>query len=258
MENTEKTETAGRIVALSNIGKVRKNNEDATFGCVSKYGTLLLVADGRGGHRKGDVASKMVRDSFAIAFGEYKKPFTLRRAKHFRRKTRKRANRRVYRMSLSSPEYSQRGTTSIAALIYDKGTLVQCVGDSRCYTYSKERGLKQISEDQSYAALLFKEGKINRTERKTYPQRNYLSNAVGINRNIANMEEYNRKNDYDFLLVCSDGLYNRVSDEQIAKVLSSFPTIGERGEELRKEALDAGGLDNIALVITANPEKNHE
>ena len=62
MENTEKTETAGRIVALSNIGKVRKNNEDATFGCVSKYGTLLLVADGRGGHRKGDVASKMVRD----------------------------------------------------------------------------------------------------------------------------------------------------------------------------------------------------
>ena len=72
------------------------------------------------------------------------------------------------------------------------------------------------------------------------------------------MEEYNRKNDYDFLLVCSDGLYNRVSDEQIAKVLSSFPTIGQRGEELRKEALDAGGLDNIALVITANPEKNHE
>ena len=93
------------------------------------------------------------------------------------------------------------GTTSIAALIYDKGTFVQCVGDSRCYTYSAETGLRQVSEDQSYAALLFKEGKINRTERKNLPQRNYLLNAVGINRKIVNAEEYNIPNDYD---CCSD------------------------------------------------------
>ena len=256
--NIKATEKESHIVALSNIGKVRKNNEDATFGCISKFGTLLLVADGMGGHRKGDVASKMVSDTFAIAFGSYKKPFNSRRARKFMRKCLKIANRRIYRLSMGRKEYSQMGTTSIAALVYDKGTLVQCVGDSRCYVYSKESGLRQISEDQSYAALLFREGKINRTERKDFPQRNYLLNAVGINRKIVNTEEYDIPNDYDFILVCSDGLYNRVSDDDITEILSTPWTIKEKADALRKKALDNGGLDNVAVVLTANPERNHE
>ena len=256
MENNKGNEKDTRIVALSNIGKVRKNNEDATFGCITKFGTLLLVADGMGGHRKGDVASKMVSDCFAIAFGDYKKPFNFRRTRKFRRKTLKNANRRIYRMSLSRKEYSQMGTTSTVALTYDKGTFVQCVGDSRCYTYSAETGLRQVSEDQSYAALLFKEGRINRTERKNLPQRNYLLNAVGINRKIVNAEEYNIPNDYDYILACSDGLYNRVSDDDIASILATPWTIKEKADALRKKALDNGGRDNIAVVLTRNPEKN--
>lgn len=148
------------------------------------------------------------------------------------------------------------GTTSIVALIYDKGTFVQCVGDSRCYTYSPETGLRQVSEDQSYAALLFKEGRINRTERKNLPQRNYLLNAVGINRKIVNAEEYNIPNDYDYILACSDGLYNRVSDDDIASILATPWTVKEKADALRKKALDNGGRDNIAVVLTRNPEKN--
>lgn len=243
-----------KISGLSDIGLRRKNNEDAVYYDSNEFGTLLIVADGMGGHRKGEVASKMVIDSLAIPFHSFHRVFHTRRSRKFFKKYMKLANKSIYRMSLSGEEYREMGTTVVSALIGDVETTICSVGDSRCYIVDKEGILKQVTKDQTYVELLFESGKISKSEISTHPQKNLLINAVGINPDLANCEEFVLKNDsYRCIMLCSDGLYNMVSDEVIQKILNDSSLTSEgKTKELLKNALNNGGNDNIAVVLYEN------
>ena len=211
-------ETNEKIAALSDIGLRRKNNEDAAYAIKNQYGVLLIVADGMGGHRKGEVA-----------------------------------NNEIYKMSLSGDEYREMGTTAVSCIIGDKESTILSVGDSRCYIIDNDGLLKQVSKDQTYVELLFESGKISKSEMATHPQKNLLINAVGINPDLTNIEEFVLPNDsYRAILLCSDGLYNMVSDEEIHAVMMEELTANEKAKALIKKALDAGGNDNVAVVIWEN------
>ncbi len=238
------------IAALSDIGLRRKNNEDAAYAIKTPKGVLLAVADGMGGHRKGEVASKIVIDYLSIPFASYRHTFNTHKAKKFYKKQMRAANKEIYHMSLSGDEYREMGTTLVSCIVGESETLVFSVGDSRCYVLNSDNQLAQITKDQTYVQLLFDSGKITKNEISTHPQKNLLINAVGINPDLANCEEFVLPNDsYRSLLLCSDGLYNMVSDEAIEMIMQRDMDANSKAKELIKKAIDAGGEDNIAVVI---------
>ncbi len=248
MGNTNKF--TGTVYAISDIGKKRKNNEDAAFAAKTEQGILLLICDGMGGHRKGEVASKMVVDEISVPFLSQRHPFHLFHAKHFIIHHSKKANREIYQKAVEDDDYREMGTTESCALVAEDGTFLFSVGDSRIYSFRKEDGLTQVSKDQSYVGMLFETGRIAKSEMKNHPQRNLLTNAVGLGPNLANYEQFVLPNDsYDSLLLCTDGLYNLVEDDDIAKVLAASLSTEEKAKELIRMALDAGGNDNVAVVL---------
>lgn len=249
MENTNNFN--GTIYAISDIGKKRKNNEDAAYCAKSQYGIFLIVCDGMGGHRKGEVASKMVVDSLSVPFCEARHVFTVFRGKHFLAHHSKKVNKEIYHRAVTNDDYREMGTTESAVLVCQDGTCVFSVGDSRVYSFSKKDGLVQISKDQSYVGMLFESGRIAKADMKNHPQRNLLTNAVGLNANLSNYEEFVIDNDYyDSLLLCTDGLYNMISEDDMRQVLSDTSLDTEaKSKELVKRALDAGGNDNVAVII---------
>ncbi|MFA6860796.1 MAG: protein phosphatase 2C domain-containing protein [Bacilli bacterium] len=243
-----------KIACLSDKGNKRLNNEDAAYVASCQYGALLVVADGMGGHRKGEVASKIVVDSLALSFASTRHEFSFLSAKRFVNKALKKANKEIYKMSLEG-EFKEMGTTAVSALKTKNGVLVTAVGDSRCYTYSKKDGLVLRTTDQTYVELLFEAGKINRNDIKTHPQRNLLVNAVGINPDLSQVEETSiLDEDYDVLLLCSDGLYNMVDDQGIISTLKNDSLSSDsKCRELISKALAGGGNDNVAVAVLEKP-----
>lgn len=240
-----------QIACVSDIGKKRKNNEDATYACKTPYGTILIVCDGMGGHRKGEVASKVIVDSLAIPFNSHRRVFSTGSAKKFCHKALKKANKNIYKMSLEGQELKEMGSTVVCALIAKNGTYVISLGDSRLYSYSKTGGLIHRTTDQTYVELLFETGRISRAEMANHPQKNLLINAVGINPDLSQIQETVLDNDsYQSLMLCSDGLYNMVDDETIKAVLANDELDADgKAKALLNKALDNGGNDNIAVVI---------
>ena len=249
-----KDETITNFSCKTDIGKKRKNNEDTAQGVKGPYSTLLVVCDGMGGHRKGEVASSLIRDSLIINFQKNRKKFNLRRVKHFFRKYLKVANKEIYKMSMDGTDVKEMGSTVVASMIYDGGTYIVSAGDSRCYTYSKEDGLIQRTTDQTYVQVLFEEGKITKAEMAQHPQKNLLVNAVGILPELTHLQEFYLPNDtYETLLLCSDGLYNMVSENEIVSILQNgLLTVEQKAQALIDKALENGGNDNIAVALWEN------
>lgn len=243
--------TRKQVACLSDIGHKRKNNEDAAYVVSSKDGTFLIVCDGMGGHRKGEVASKLIVDSLAIPYTTLKKKPNVKGAKKFVHKYLKKANKEIYKMSLEGGELKEMGSTVVCALICPDGTYIISLGDSRCYTYALTTGLVHRTTDQTYVELLFEAGKISRSEMDTHPQKNILINAVGIMPELSQIQEcVVDNNSYDTLLLCSDGLYNMVSDAEIVDVLSNTTlSVNEKAKALIDLALSHGGNDNVAVAL---------
>ncbi len=253
MSNSEKEKN---FACLTDIGKKRKNNEDAAYAASSQYGKILIIADGMGGHRKGEVASKMVIDELSLAFYSVRKKLTVSSARKLVRKHLKKANKDIYKLSLNGEDYKEMGTTAVCAVICQDGTYIISIGDSRCYTYSDNSGLVRKTTDQTYVELLFETGKITRAEIANHPQKNLLINAIGINPDLSQIQENTFSNDsYDCLLLCSDGLYNGVSEEEMTDILKNKETSAhEKAKALIDTALSHDENDNIAVSIWENTQ----
>ena len=139
------------------------------------------------------------------------------------------------------------GTTIILGYIY-KNKLVMCnVGDSRLYSYSKDE-LEQLSEDQTYVQFLYKTGKIKKEDMKIHPKRNVLMNALGTYPSLSIATRiFNQlpKN----LMICSDGLYNMIEDDEMIEILNKDVTVKEKVQLLIEKANSNGGIDNIAVGL---------
>ncbi|MBR4068073.1 MAG: Stp1/IreP family PP2C-type Ser/Thr phosphatase [Clostridia bacterium] len=233
-----------RICHRTHQGLVRTSNQDSWLAESALYG----VADGMGGHRGGETASRVALEVFRNAIGK-KKPSedALRRAVEA-------ANRRVYEMSLQDESLQGMGTTMSMLWMKKNSLLIAHVGDSRVYRL-RNGELAQITDDHSFVAELVRNNIITPEMAKTHPHRNIITRAVGVDPvvEVDILEETVEPG--DIWLVCSDGLHGLVEDAEICQVLTEMGP-EDAAERLLNRALENGGHDNVTLVLVCNEEVN--
>ncbi len=227
-----------RICHRTHQGLVRASNQDSLLVDTNVYG----VADGMGGHLGGETASRIAVQVMQNAL-RGKRPE--QRALEMGVEA---ANRRIFDMARHDSSLSGMGTT-LTLLWEDEGRLLLGhVGDSRAYLL---RGgeLRQITEDHSVVAELLRNKVITPEMAKNHPYRNVITRAVGVDPTVeADVLTHNQKPG-DLWLICSDGLYNMVSDSVIQQVLATAADDDSAADELLQLALEGGGTDNISFVL---------
>lgn len=238
----------GNYCTRTDRGLVRKSNEDFAVILANPRGDLLMmVADGMGGHAKGHLAARLAIETLASAFKKKNRFFSRKSAKMWLLKTVRNANAKIYKEAESNPDYQQMGTTLVAALIRPKDLTLVNIGDSRAY-WLNDGKLAMLTEDQTLVSYLAKTGQIKPEEKKTHPRRHVLINALGVSPSVS-LDVFHFPYDAQTVLLCSDGLYNLVNDEEIEAILLTKDTIEEKTTLLVTNANKNGGLDNIAVAL---------
>lgn len=234
-----------KICSATSTGKIRAVNEDSFFvSDTSAEGAVLaVVADGMGGHNAGEVASAEVVNVLKNSdFSENNDTKTaLLDAIEC-------ANSTIYKMSARSEKLHGMGTTATVCVISgDKVTAAQ-VGDSRLYLI-RDGEITQITKDHSLVEMLVERGSITKEDAKRHPQKNVITRAIGTESSVqADIYEFSTI-PQDILLLCSDGLVNMVDDERILSIITNTEEFDNLAEILVNEAENAGGHDNITVVL---------
>jgi PPM family protein phosphatase len=227
----------GRYAAVTNTGRRRRHNEDAY---VSEP-PLFAVADGMGGPRAGEVASRLA--AAAVTADEVGGTGAERVVALIHE-----ANRRVFQRSSEDADVSGMGTTMIVALVEETGVAFGHVGDSRAYL-ARGGSLDQLTEDHSLVAELVRGGKLSPEEAEHHPQRSVITRALGTDPDV-DVDTFTVETQAgDVFLICSDGLTTMIDDETIRRVLlEKGSDLEEAATELVRLANKAGGEDNITVV----------
>lgn len=224
------------------IGMKRTNNEDAIY--VNEQNHLYLVADGMGGCNAGEVASNTAISAFVEAMEQSQATEILDKMMESILD----CNRKVFEKSKQKAEYTDMGTTLVAAVIENNKIFVVHVGDSRAYIF-RQNNLRQITTDHSYVMELVKSGSITREEAERHPKKNIITRAVGIRDDVEADIIIEDILEGDKVLLCTDGLSNMVSKNEIIEILvQTYPT-EEKVQKLVHLANEKGGLDNISLIL---------
>lgn len=219
------------------VGRVRAHNEDS----VLAQPPLFVVADGLGGHEAGEVASSIAVETLRDHAPRRADARALARAV-------KAANREVLRAAHEGIGRSGMGTTMTAAIVEGGRIAVAHVGDSRAYLL-REGGLRRISEDHSMVADMIRRGQISEAESRVHPNRSVITRALGTD-NAMEADIYELDSQAgDRMLLCSDGLTSMLEDDAIADLLGRYKDPEISAEALVEAANDAGGNDNISVVI---------
>ncbi|GBU10564.1 serine/threonine phosphatase stp [Erysipelotrichaceae bacterium] len=242
----------------SDQGLVRTRNEDYTE-IFEKNGVILMaVADGMGGHRAGDVASRMSLKCLKIAFENFDVSISKEDAKKWIGKVFEKINNIIHQEAEKTAEYIGMGTTLVTALISPAYIIIGNVGDSRAYITTDEDILMQVTEDHTLVAELYRQGELSIDELETHPNKNILLQAIGTEEDIVvdvfDLEGGRPKK----ILLCSDGLTGMITNEVIENTLSKLVEIDIMGRELIAKANENGGKDNITVAIWSREggEKN--
>lgn len=238
-----------RSFFLTNRGKVRQINEDSCGVFYNKYGQLLaVVADGMGGHLAGDVASNMTTSQLQTYWEASEEIQTSEAAEQWLKEHITKVNSNLYNHSLENAECKGMGTTVVAAICTDLFSTTAHIGDSRCYILNAN-GFQQITEDHSLVNELVRSGHISKEDAEHHPRKNVVLRALGTETNVEIDIKTIILEDGDYLLICSDGLSNKVSELELKEVLENDESLKEKGEKLIQLANDYGGEDNITLVL---------
>lgn len=239
-----------KAVGMSDIGKCRKNNEDAYYISAGDdpAENLYLVADGMGGLNAGEVASSSAIEAFLAHFWKEMKHAESEDVLDLLTGAMAAANLEVYKKSNSAREYAEMGTTLVAAAIREDKVYVAHVGDSRAYLFRK-REMLPLTTDHSYVMELVKLGNITKEEAATHPKRNVITRAVGIKESVEVDTNIHPLKKGDMVLLCSDGLSGMLKDEEMAKILNKRTTLEKKAAILVEEANKKGGHDNISLIL---------
>ncbi|MGQ9511183.1 MAG: PP2C family protein-serine/threonine phosphatase, partial [Thermaceae bacterium] len=226
-------------------GRKRPKNEDWVAAIPTETGGFLLVADGMGGHKTGDVAARVASETI-LAHIRDKPPSPQVLLEAFDG-----ANQEVYRLA-QRPEYRGMGTTATALWLDLPYALIAHVGDSRAYLLRKGE-LIQLTEDHSWVAERMRQGLLTPEEARTHRFRNVITNALGSSP-TARVDLLGLKAEpKDLFLLCTDGLYSVLEDKTLLEVLKSIPP-EEAAQRLVDLANEWGGPDNISLAIAQLPE----
>lgn len=230
---------------LSHVGAVRANNEDAVY-CDSEAG-VFIVADGVGGKDAGEVASatavRLVAEATWAAQAEDDPAEILREAFY-------QANDLLHRKGHEEGRDGM-GTTLTAAVCDDEHITIVHVGDSRAYLINREE-IRQLTEDHTLVAQLVKEGKITAEEAAVHPRKNILIRAIGQDGRVeVDMYETSWEKG-DYLLLCSDGLYNLISDQEMQELTLRNALLETAVQYMAETAYNRGGYDNISVILVAH------
>jgi serine/threonine protein phosphatase PrpC len=243
------------IAMKSHIGCVRQVNEDYYACTVDLNGRVLaIVADGMGGHQAGDIASRLAVERIVKELRHLQGDLSAEDEREQLMKAVLRANEEVYRYAQEHPECSGMGTTVVAALLGPTGGITAHIGDSRLYHYSAN-GLQLKTEDHSLVHELMKSGQITQEEAAVHPQRNILMRALGTEPEVQiDLGQFSWE-EGDVVLLCSDGLSNKVHSSVMVDWLQRPLSLQSQVEGMVQHALDSGGEDNITLVAVRNLTK---
>ena len=233
--------------AITDVGLVRKENQDTYR--IARNGGVCVVCDGMGGAAGGRIASTLAAETYVAELDKVLKPDMtpeqLREASSYAVAM---ANQAVENRAMEDAELSNMGTTLVSAIAYEGGAVVTNIGDSRAY-YITEAGITRITKDPSLVESMVDHGDITADEARHHPNRNLITRALGRDTNAA-CDGYIRPMEKgDYILLCTDGLVNTVTDQELL-----FEIIHGQGEDtclsrLMEIAKSQGAPDNVTAVL---------
>lgn len=227
----------------------RTINQDALL--IAQHESLVVIADGAGGHNAGEVASRMVVEGVTKRLKEKPVPVSdgqLGIQGYFVQLL-QRINAQVFERSASNQEYYKMATTAIVVYLNETENLAYIfhVGDSRAYLL-RDGEIMQITEDHTYVNELLKLGQVSKEEALEHPRRHMITRAIG-GKNTVKIDIHKiRYSTDDIFVLCTDGLYNEVTDEEIRKIVAGQPDMQAAAKKLIEEANDKQSTDNITAI----------
>lgn len=241
--------------SITDPGRVRERNEDCVSVCENAMKEkLLIVADGMGGHKNGEVASSLALNLICDRFKSISSVGNKEDAINWIQTTVSEANVEIFRYVKDHPESQGMGTTVVLAILTPSFLLIGNIGDSSGYVY-KNKKIHKITIDHTLVNLLVKSGEITKEEAKNHPKKNVLMKALGSTTNVE-MDIFNIELGVDGVFLCSDGLTNMLEDSQIAKVLNEEIPLDKKLEKLVFKANNRGGNDNISIACLIKEVSN--
>ena len=214
----------------------------------------MAVADGMGGHRNGEVASSIAISHIGKRFADISSVGTKEDAINFIKEIVSEANVLIYKHTSSHPESVGMGTTIVLAILTNNFLLFGNIGDSSGYVIKNDK-IHKVTTDHTLVNLLVKSGELTKEEAKEHPRKNVLMKALGAT-NTVEMDVISIDEEVDGILLCSDGLTNMLTDEQITKVLNENIPIDEKLKKLVIKCNNRGGTDNISIAYLVKEEKH--
>jgi PPM family protein phosphatase len=221
----------------SDLGRQRQGNEDSYF----VRAPLFVVADGMGGAQAGEVASEMAVESFDRGLPDGSPADGLVQVIE-------EANRRIHERSRSEAQRAGMGTTVTAAYVGERDVTIAHVGDSRAYVL-RNGELERLTRDHSLVGELVARGKLTEEQAETHPQRSVITRALGPEPDVQVDVQVYQARAGDVFMVCSDGLTSMVPESRVRELLEGAGSLDQAGRELIATANDAGGRDNITVIL---------
>lgn len=235
-----------KAFALTDVGQSRTTNQDYVYLSIDAVGALpnlLIVADGMGGHKAGEVASENAVMSVVKSVKSSDKKDIV----SIIQEAIACANDDLIALSRSDIKYEGMGTTMVLATIVEDSMYVANIGDSRLYLINDD--IHQITRDHSYVEEMVSMGELDKESARTHEKKNIITRAIGVVKGTeADFFEVQLQSN-DIILMCSDGLTNMVDDEQIKNIINSHKEIEDTVHTLIDAANSNGGKDNIAVLL---------
>lgn len=233
---------------LTDAGRVRSHNEDSVTILKNSSGEyLMIVADGMGGHRAGEVASSMVVTHFAKRFSQTSSVGSMSDAVNWLRDNINEINEGILKYADENPDSKGLGTTAVMALLTSEYLIFANIGDSSGFVM-KNKELHKVTNDHTLVNLLVQSGDITEEEAKYHPKKNVLMKALGAAEKVE-PDIFDVDMSSEAILLCSDGLTSMLTNEQINRVLIDEElTIEQKVSKLIKKCNVRGGLDNISIA----------
>ncbi len=236
--------------SATDTGRARNNNEDSVD--IDEASSLIVLADGMGGYNAGEVASGMATSFIKAELGRWLQEASANASDTDVRRAMDicvdNANRAIFNAANSNPQYAGMGTTLVVGVFREGRLLMGHVGDSRGYRLRSGR-LQQITHDHSLLQEQIDAGLITAEQAAFSANKNLVTRAVGVEDTVLLETHLHDLMPGDIYLLCSDGLSDMLDDESIAHLLQAYDSIAEAGAALIEAANDAGGKDNISVIL---------
>lgn len=232
---------------ITDTGKVRTHNEDSVMIVNDLSGEyLMVVADGMGGHKAGEVASSIVVNGLTEEFKKLESIGSKEEAVNWIRTNVSKLNDDIFKYTDEFEESKGMGTTLVLAVVTKEYILFGNVGDSSGFVM-KKGSLYKVTKDHTLVNLLVETGELTKEEAENHPRKNVLMRALGAN-NPIDVDIFDVDTESSSILLCSDGLTNMLTKEQIERVLNSEVTMEEKIVKLVRKSNLRGGTDNVSIA----------